>query len=211
MNKSESIINLIKATTVVMQSIRNIDKRATVGTGSSSYKGVSDKDVKLIINEEMAKNGLAIYPIAIEPKTRVDRWETSYNGQTSQKQQVFVEVLTTYLLCHESGEYIQLQGYGHGVDTQDKAAGKATTYALKYTLLYTFLVATGNIDDTDTIHSNQIETPPTKKPKPELVVDSDSYQKVVAAIASGGYTVASVESKYTLSPEIKQTLLNLSK
>ena len=47
-------------------------------------------------------------------------------------------------------------GYGHGIDSQDKAPGKATTYALKYALLYTFMVATGKIDDADSTHSDDI-------------------------------------------------------
>jgi len=65
---------------------------------------------------------------------------------------------------HESGESIELAGYGHGVDPQDKGAGKATTYALKNCLLYTFLTPVGKIDDTETTHSDNIPTPqPVKK------------------------------------------------
>jgi hypothetical protein len=63
------------------------------------------------------------------------------------------------MLLHESGESIELMGYGHGVDTQDKGAGKATTYALKNCLLYTFLTPVGKIDDTETTHSEEIATP----------------------------------------------------
>ena len=47
------------------------------------------------------------------------------------KQSVFTDAHTKYLLLHTSGESIELSGYGQGVDTQDKGAGKATTYALK--------------------------------------------------------------------------------
>ena len=48
---------------------------------------------------------------------------------------------------------------GHGVDPQDKGAGKATTYSLKNCLLYTFLTPVGKIDDTDTTHSDDIKPP----------------------------------------------------
>ena len=44
-------------------------------------------------------------------------------------------VKTKYLLLHESGESLELAGYGHGIDSQDKGAGKATTYAMKNALL----------------------------------------------------------------------------
>ena len=75
------------------------------------------------------------------------------------KQSVFTDAHTKYLLLHTSGESIELSGYGQGVDTQDKGAGKATTYALKNVLLDTFLVIKGDEMDTDATHSNDIEVP----------------------------------------------------
>lgn len=144
-----------------MTEVKGVEKGMTVGTGSASYKGVSDYDVKKIIGESMRKNGLSILPISVEPNTRVDRWEETNQYGTKQKQSVFTEVKTKYLLLHSSGESMELAGYGHGVDTQDKGAGKATTYALKYALLYTFLTPTGAIDDADKEHSDEKEVPKT--------------------------------------------------
>lgn len=145
----------------VMKAVKGIDKTMTVGTGNSSYKGVPDQEVKKIIGEAMAKHGLAILPIGVQAKTEVSRWtETSSQYGEKQKQSVFTEVNTRYMLLHESGQSIILEGYGHGVDAQDKGAGKATTYALKYTLLYSFLVPTGKIDDADVQHSNDMDAPP---------------------------------------------------
>lgn len=155
--------NLAQAILKVMQEVKGIDKSMTVGSGNASYKGVSDKEVKQIIGASMAKHGLTILPIGVEPKTEVTRWEEEvfYSGKSSirQKQSVFTEVKTKYLLLHESGESVELSGYGQGVDSQDKGAGKATTYALKYTLLYTFLTPTGTIDDADATHSDDVERP----------------------------------------------------
>jgi len=164
MNKSDSIGELMKATIAVMQEVKGIDKTMVIGTGNNSYKGVPDQEVKKIIGESMAKNGLAIFPIDIEENTQLSEWdETSQQYGTKRKQSIFTKVKTTYLLTHVSGEFITLMGYGHGVDSQDKSAGKATTYALKYALLYTFLIPTGKIDDSDTIHSDNIETPAKAK------------------------------------------------
>lgn len=152
--------NLAKAIVSVMTEVKGIEKSMTVGNGPGSYQGVPDAEVKKIIGESMAKNGLTILPISIDPKTEVTRWseESTYNGKTTakQKQSVFTQVVTKYLLLHESGESLELAGYGQGVDSQDKGAGKATTYALKYALLYAFLVPTGKIDDTDAIHSDDL-------------------------------------------------------
>lgn len=155
--------NLAEAILKVMEAVKGIDKSMTVGTGSSSYKGVPDKEVKEIIGREMVKNGLVMLPIGVEPSTKVDRWEETviYNGnpQIKQKQSILTEVKTRYLLLHTSGESQIIEGYGQGVDNQDKGAGKATTYALKYALLYTFLVPTGKIDDSDREHSDSYSVP----------------------------------------------------
>lgn len=175
----EKQINLAKAVISVMKAIKGIDKSMTVGSGSYSYKGVSDKEVKQIIGEEMEKNGLCILPIDVVAKTQIDRWEEG----GKQKQSVLTEVNTKYLLLHESGESIELAGYGHGVDTQDKAAGKATTYALKYTLLYSFMVATGKIDDADTEHSDNKEVPKAKDQRPFLT--ETAFDGAIARIKAG--------------------------
>lgn len=149
--------NITKAILKVMAEVKGIDKSLTVGAGRNAYKGVSDKDVKITIGGAMQKNGLAIAPTHIKPKTIISHSERTYNGDTKMVQSVFTEVETRYILLHESGESLDLSGYGHGIDSQDKGAGKATTYALKYTLLYLFLTPTGAIDDTDTTHSENIE------------------------------------------------------
>lgn len=156
---------ITKAILAVMTEVRSIDKTADVGTGGSSYKRVSDKVVKEVLQPAMVKNGLAIVPTAVEAKATTERWtETTQYGE-KQKQSTLTEVTTKYLLVHESGESIELAGYGQGVDSQDKGAGKATTYALKYALLYTFLIPTGKIDDADDTHSDDIEVPKTNNKK----------------------------------------------
>jgi hypothetical protein len=194
---------ITKAILAVMRSVKGIDKTLTVGTGSSSYKGVSDKDVKNIIGEAMEKNGLCILPIGVSAKTQVDRWveNTQYGEKT--KQNVLTEVNTRYLLMHESGESIELEGYGHGVDSQDKSAGKATTYALKYTLLYTFLVPTGTIDDTDIKHSDEIPVPSKELPW----LSDKQFEGMKKAIADGQKdAVKSALSKYRIKKEFREQL-----
>lgn len=158
--------NISKAIIAVMTEINWVAKSMDVWTGSNSYKWVSDKDVKILMREAMIKQWLSILPISVIPKFQVDRWEEvdQYSKSTPKdmksKQSIFTEVTTRYLLLHTSWESIELAGYGHWVDAQDKWAGKATTYALKNTLLNMFLVPTGV--DTDDTHSDELPTPKTK-------------------------------------------------
>jgi hypothetical protein len=188
--------NLHTAILAVMDEVKGIDKSMDVGTGKNAYKGVADKDVKSIIGKSMFANGLTCVCTNIQPTTRVERWEEldPYSQSMKTKQSVFTEVLATYKITHaESGESMDICGYGHGVDSQDKSAGKATTYALKNALLYTFLVPTGAIDDTDKTHSDQVPTPQTTKqpvkPSKQLPPCSDEmFDKYVEWIATGTKT-----------------------
>lgn len=181
---------IAKAILKVMEEVKGIDKSMTIGNGASSYKGVPDQEVKKIIGEAMQRNGLCILPTAVESSTKIDRWEEETQYGKKSKQSVFSEVKTKYLLLHSSGESIELAGYGHGVDSQDKGAGKATTYALKYTLLYMFLVPTGKIDDADNTHSDSNEVPKLKELSCKILEDSKTLEDLQKA-----FSVLSKEDK----------------
>lgn len=165
--------NLAQAVIAVMKEVKGMEKNSRVGTGGAAYDGTKDMDVKDIFNRVLAENGLVILPIDIQEETQVDRWEEVDQWSKStpkamkMKQAVFTKVNTRYKLIHaDSGESEILAGYGHGVDPQDKGAGKATTYALKNTLLYTFLTPVGKIDDADNTHSQDHPTPQNKPQQP---------------------------------------------
>jgi hypothetical protein len=190
--------NLIKAVIAVMNEVKGIEKSMTVGNGQNSYKGVPDKEVKKIIGSAMAKHGLCILPTGIKPTIKIERWEEpGYNKEIKQKQSVFTEVVSTYLLMHESGESQEICGYGHGVDSQDKGAGKATTYALKYALLYSFLVPTGDIDDADIVHSQNYDVKPIKpQVKSESLEKTAISDDVLNASLNGIQYIKGLEDYY---------------
>jgi hypothetical protein len=199
MNKSESIINLISATLKVMSEVKGIDKTMTIGAGSNAYKGVSDQVVKKIIGESMEKNGLAIFPIGIDETTQLSEWDETGQYGTKRKQSIFTKVTTNYLLTHISGEFMELVGYGHGVDNQDKSAGKATTYALKYALLYTFLIPTGKIDDADNTKPKEEISVPVKK---LVKLGQDKFSDAVKFLKNGK-TMAELTSFYDVDDDMK--------
>lgn len=196
-----------KAIIAVMQEVKGMERNSNVGSGKNSYNGTKDQDVKEVFNTALANNGLCILPTDIQEETQIDRWEQEeiWNGKSNgmkQKQSVFTKVKTKYLLLHTSGESIELAGYGHGADSQDKGAGKATTYALKNCLLYTFLTPVGKIDDTETTHSNDIEVKPVKKPvenKPALIVNSKPFHGGISKKTS----IKEMSKYFEISEEVK--------
>ena len=197
--------NISKAIIEVMKSVKGMEKKSKVGSGRNAYNGTKDQDVKEVFNTVLAENGLCILPIGIEEETKVDRWEADdpYSNEKPKPQKmfqsVFTKVKTKYLLLHTSGESIELGGYGHGADPQDKGAGKATTYALKNCLLYTFLTPVGKIDDTETTHSQQIETPKPQKPA--------FTQANFNAAAKANATIEQIKTKYTIDEKTSANYL----
>lgn len=178
---------IAEAINKVMGEVNWVSKNMTVWSWTNSYKWVADKDVKIVIRESMIKNGLSLLPIWWTPKIQIDRWEQEEFYQSKSqwiktKQSVFTEIETRYILLHTSWESIEVYWYGQWVDSQDKGAGKAATYALKNTLLNMFLVPTWV--DTDDTHSDDIEVPkvPAKKeyPKDDKPWFSDKeYDKMI--------------------------------
>ena len=194
---------LAKAILSVMKEVKGMEKNSRVGKGGSAYNGTKDQDVKEVFNEALSKNGLCIMPIDIQETTQIDRWEgvdpwsKSTPKDNKMYQSVFTKATVKYLLLHESGESQELVGYGHGVDPQDKGAGKATTYALKNLLLYTFMTPVGKIEDPDSTHSNDIKVPETRN------VSSDIVKGLLQKM-NGLKTLAELQSTYkALSPELQ--------
>lgn len=206
--KQEKPATLTLAILQVMSEVKSVDKGLTVGAGNSAYKGVSDKDVKQLIQPALVRAGLIIIPVKVEPTTKIERWEESTNYGIKQKQQVFTETKVTFELIHESGESRQIIGYGHGIDSQDKSAGKAMTYALKYALLYTFMIPTGQIDDADTDHSDNKPVPVATKGKQTL--NDDQFKKAIDAINKGNYTADELKNSFQLTESQTEIINNLN-
>ena len=184
-----------------MADVKNVEKGATVGAGRNSYKGVSDKDVKALLLPLMAKNGLSILPIKIDETCEFQEYTDNYGNA---KTRFVVHVKGTYMLLHTSGESIEVQGYGHGIDAADKAPGKAMTYALKYALLYTFMVPVGDIEDTDTTHS-QAHTAAPKSVAPPTVKDED-LDKLIAHALKNSINLDGIKKIRTLTDSQAKTV-----
>lgn len=209
--------SISKALIKVQQTVQNLEKNSRVGRGFNAYDGTKMFDVMQAFNSAMSDNGLNILTIDVQDDIRIERWEDS--GRI--RQQIFCSVKTKYLLLHTSGETLELCGYGHGIDSQDKASAKALTYALKNTLINTFLTPVGKIEDTDSTHSDDIPVPQPKataKKLPSLPVQkyNDVAKFIREGIGKDGVIVneserwTAIESKYSVSASAKKKINAIS-
>ena len=197
--------NLALAIIAVMKAVKGVEKNTTVGSGKFAYKGVNDKDVKEAYRGAMIENGLVILPVKVEENLRIDTWRDQYDKN---KMSVFCSVTTEYLLLHTSGESQIITGLGHGQDPMDKAAGKATTYAMKYALLYTFMTPVGAIDDTDNEHSQEKEAPILKQP----IKNAAHATKLIAHAVEKGLTHKDLAIHFECSEDqLKKLKLGIAK
>lgn len=199
---------IAKAIIAVINEVDGVAKTMTVGTWTNAYQWVADKDVKNLLRDKMSKHWLSLLPTDIQSKIQIDRWEEvdpyskSVPKDMKSKQSVFTEVTTKYILLHTSGESIELAWYWQGVDTQDKWAGKATTYALKNTLLNMFLIPTGV--DTDNTHSDEYDVPAKKTYTTTQEKKWFNYKDLKQCIADW------VDTEILLSNHIKDNWYTLS-
>ena len=137
---------MLKAT----DSINKVAKNLKVGVGQNQYKAVGEADVLEAVKPIEVELGIYSYPKDRKIiETNVFTTTSEYNGKITEKNTLFIRIETTYRFVNteKPEEYIEVTTYGDGVDTQDKAPGKAMTYSDKYALLKAYKIETG--DDPD--------------------------------------------------------------
>ena len=124
--QSESIGALVSAIGAVMGEVGYVR-----GTGKNShhrYNYTSDEDLAAAVQPALVKHGVAILPVACQLDRSGDR----------------CVIVQTWRVAHSSGEWMQIEIAGEGVDKQDKGTAKALTGARKYLLRLLFCIPTGD-------------------------------------------------------------------
>ncbi|MEG1275943.1 MAG: ERF family protein, partial [Ruthenibacterium sp.] len=99
--------------------------------------------------------GATIFSYPSQHKVIESRTFTTKNDY-GEKENQFVRVEATYRFVNmeKPEDFVEVTGYGDGVDSLDKAPGKSITYADKYALMKAYKVETG--DDTDRTPSDEL-------------------------------------------------------
>ena len=133
--------------------VGNVAKNLEVGIGKNQYKATGEADVLAAVKKIEAKYGIYSYPISrkIVASDTYTTTKTYDNGNSSESTTLFMrlEIVYRFLNIEKPDEYIDIVSYGDGVDTNDKAPGKAMTYADKYALMKAYKIITGDDPDQD--------------------------------------------------------------
>ena len=151
--------NIYKKMSAVTTELTAVAKNLNVGIGKSAYTAVGEADVLAAVKPLEEKHGIYSYPYS-RKIVEADLITTSseYQGKVTEKSNRYLRIETVYRFVNIDNpeEYIDITTYGDGIDSQDKAVGKAMTYSDKYALLKAYKIITG--DDPDQFKSEEGKT-----------------------------------------------------
>lgn len=132
-NNAES--SLMHKLVEITQAVERIPKNGH--NNHQNYDYALESDIKDVVRKEMANRNLMMIP------NELSRTTTQIPTKNGSQQLVTLEIQFT-VNDADSGEAIQMVGYGDGQDSGDKAVYKAKTGALKYALTSLFMIPTGD-------------------------------------------------------------------
>lgn len=164
-------LNIYQRMLAATTDINRVAKNLKVDISKSqSYKAVAEADVLEAVKPIEAVHGIYSFPFSREIiKDETYTTTTEYDGRKSEKNTFFLRIKTVYRFVNidNPADFIDITTYGDGVDTQDKAPGKAMTYADKYALLKAYKIQTGDDPDGNPSGNLNKKGKAVNKPTPE--------------------------------------------
>jgi len=123
-------MNIYQKINAVQKNVAYVKKDAQI-MGGGSYKAVTHDQVVSVLRKDMVANGIVVVPeqlkgeIIKEPKTKNGSVMYFYSG----------DYAIHFVNAEEAEDRISVTVNAHALDSQDKAPGKALTYATKAALL----------------------------------------------------------------------------
>ena len=147
-------MNIYEKMSAITAEIKRIPKNLTVGTGKNQYKAVAEGDILAVVKDAEKKYKVFSYPHShkiVDSRTLVTK--NDYGEKESQF--VRIEAVYRFVNMEDPKEFVDVNAFGDGVDSLDKAPGKAMTYSDKYALMKAYKIITG--DDPDQISSDDLD------------------------------------------------------
>lgn len=134
--------NIYQRINAVMKVVEYVQKDATI-TGGGTYKAVSHDMVVAVLRKEMVSQGIVV---------RLEQLKGHFEQKRDQKADIKMHLYVGEYAVHfvnidNPDDCVSTTIQAHANDTGDKAPGKAASYAVKYAMLKTFSLETGENDE----------------------------------------------------------------
>ena len=189
----------------IMQEVEYLQKDDRVGDGRNSYKAITEEKVTEVIRKSLIKNKVIILPFE-QVHTRTDTPSINYEGKPQIIRLATVDVKYK-IIDVETGDFEIVPSSGTGVDTQDKAVGKAMTYSYKYMMLRTFAIPTG--EDPDKISSEDFgkKNTPVLEPIEEDTrpwLSEKQFQQAMLRMEAGENLLPELTEKFKMKKSYRE-------
>jgi len=133
-DKKKEPRNIYQRLAAAMGSVTYVQKANTKATGLK-YNVVTHDAVTAKVRPALLEQGVIYHPIS---------QTVNQNGNRTE-----VEMVIRFVNIDQPDDCIDVPTFGYGIDAQDKGPGKAVSYAVKYALLKTLGLETGDDADLD--------------------------------------------------------------
>lgn len=157
-------MNIWERVSAISSELKSIEKSTEVGSGSARYKAAVEADVLRPVKELEAKYRVVSFPVdreivhqgeLLKERRYEDRNKNTVTTDTSRSVIIRIKVRIRFVNLDNPNDWIETVSFGDGVDSLDKAPGKAMTYADKYAIMKGYKMLTG--DDPDQNSSDDLE------------------------------------------------------
>ena len=129
-----NVSNIHQRLAKVMEKVTYIQKEKKQGM---RYSIVSHDSVTAKVRPALLEAGTVYYPIEVQHQQNGNRTECA--------------MTVRFMNIDDQNDFIDVETFGYGLDDQDKGPGKAMSYAVKYALLKTLGLETGDDPDEDQV------------------------------------------------------------
>ena len=144
--------NIFQRVAAITAELGAIAKDLTVGEGDKAYSATSEATILAAVKPLEEKHGVFSYAVSRTLDQKIVEKPYMWNGEQRLVRLVMATVTEVYRFVNvdEPTDCLETVSFGTGMDSGDKAPGKAMTYADKYALMKTYKISTGIANDPET-------------------------------------------------------------
>lgn len=173
-------LNIYQRLAKITAELGNVAKNLNV---AGKYKAVGEVDVLNSVKPLEEKYGVYSYPVS---RKIYESKEVLVGSQKTINQLLRVETVYRFVNIDKPTEFVDIVSYGDGLDSGDKAPGKAMTYADKYALLKAYKIETGDDPDKDLspekVQQKKKVKEETRNDLIQFITDYENQDRVIKAL-----------------------------
>ena len=198
--------NIYQRINAVMKDVEYVQKDAAISGGGANYKAVTHDMVTAVIRKSLVEHGIVIQVEQLKSEMLIKR-----DVEKGVKMHLYSgDYAVSFINIDNGQDRLTSTINAHANDNGDKAPGKAASYAVKYAMLKTFTLETGENEESRT-HEEPLFTIDQKERFDEILeskngLDFITFSKAVGNGVMTGLNGSFVEGKISQGKKLCKDL-----